>query len=463
MMAALGGPTSPTASAPAAPPPDVWPPGGPPAPPAGAPAAPPQSAWQPAPAAGAPAAPPQSAWQPVAAAPPAAVPPQSAWQSPAASGPPAPPAGAPAAPPTQSAWQPAPPAGAPAAAPPPNLWPPTPPVPPAPNPRVQGILLGLMRERGDIYAGFTDVELRGLLQAHSGDVAACHETVLRHQAAGAAETTLEDNETAPAAVPAPANVNEDAMPTRAECVEAISAAAANFVCPITQALPTEPVTAEDGHVYERGAIASWFRAKDGDPTSPITGARMGTRLLEAHQVRNTIEALVKSGAIDGEVATAWKQKLADEALVTETRVLAEGGDGDASYRLGVWYEFGMNGLAKDNVQARAWYERSAAARNPKGMARFGEYLLLGVGGPQNYAHGLVMAGQAAALGSDHGAYLVGKAFSKGLYGLPKDPAQARYWLKKIFDGECEHKHLNEEGKAKAARFLRELDETDDDE
>ena len=59
-MAALGGPTSPTASAPAAPPPDVWPPGGPPAPPAGAPAAPPQSAWQPAPAAGAPAAPPQS-------------------------------------------------------------------------------------------------------------------------------------------------------------------------------------------------------------------------------------------------------------------------------------------------------------------------------------------------------------------------------------------------------------------
>ena len=169
MMAALGGPTSPTASAPAAPPPDVWPPGGPPAPPAGAPAAPPQSAWQPAPATGAPAAPPQSA-----------------WQSPAASGPPAPPAGAPAAPPTQSAWQPAPPAGAPAAAPPPNLWPPTPPVPPAPNPRVQGILLGLMRERGDIYAGFTDVELRGLLQAHSGDVAACHETVLRLQAAGAA-------------------------------------------------------------------------------------------------------------------------------------------------------------------------------------------------------------------------------------------------------------------------------------
>jgi len=57
-------------------------------------------------------------------------------------------------------------------------------VPPAaaPNPRVQSILLGLMRERGDVYAGFTDVELRGLLQAHAGDVAACHATVRRLQA-----------------------------------------------------------------------------------------------------------------------------------------------------------------------------------------------------------------------------------------------------------------------------------------
>ena len=78
------------------------------------------------------------------------------------------------------------------------------------------------------------------------------------------ETVLEDNETASA--PAPAN-DEDANPTKeAKCVEAISAAAANLVCPIAQALPTDPVTAEDGHIYERGAIESWFRAKDGDPT-----------------------------------------------------------------------------------------------------------------------------------------------------------------------------------------------------
>ena len=270
------------------------------------------------------------------------------------------------------------------------------------------------------------------------------------------ETVLEDNETARA--PAPVN-DEDANPTKeAKCVEAISAAAANLVCPIAQALPTDPVTAEDGHIYERGAIESWFRAKDGDPTSPITGARMGTRLLEAHQVRNTIEALVKSGAVDSELATAWRQKLKDETWVKETRAKAEVGDGGAMCLLGAWYGSGMKGLAKDLVQSRAWYERSAATRTPQGMAMFGFYLLCGIGGPEDIAFGLVNVTEAAGLGSDLGASGLGWAFFEGGHGLSKDPVRARYWLKKIADGECEHKHLQQKNITEAAEWLRELDQ-----
>ena len=56
------------------------------------------------------------------------------------------------------------------------------------------------------------------------------------------------------------------------------------------------------------------------------------------------------------------------------------------YRLGNWYGHGKYGLAKDKAQARAWYERSAAARDPRGMAGFGECLLNGIGGPQDNAH-----------------------------------------------------------------------------
>ena len=74
---------------------------------------------------------------------------------------------------------------------------------------------------------------------------------------------------------------------------------------------------------------------------------MGKNLLPATQARNTIEALVKSGAIDGEVATAWKRKLADETKVKETRAKAEDGNGDAMYCLGTWYGHGTNCLAVD--------------------------------------------------------------------------------------------------------------------
>ena len=66
--------------------------------------------------------------------------------------------------------------------------------------------------------------------------------------------------------------------------------------------------------------------------------------------------------------------------------------------------------------------------------------------------------EAAGLGSELGAYRLGWAFFEGKYGLPKDPARARYWLKKLVDGECKIKHLVDSAKAEAAEMLRELDE-----
>ena len=241
--------------------------------------------------------------------------------------------------------------------------------------------------------------------------------------------------------------------------------AKEFICPITQELPIAPVTAEDGKIYEETAIREWFSKKDGEPTSPSTGAVIGTKLFPAPQVRNTIETLIQSGDIDDELATAWKQKLAeklaDETLVKETRALAKGGDGEAMYCLGTWYGTGLNGLAKDDVQARAWLERSAATRHPQGMAMFSSYLLGGIGGPQDKVFGIMNVTDAAHLGSDVGAFFLGKAFFKGTSGLPKDPARARFWIKKVVDRECEHKHLSSDARADAARWLHELDGGDD--
>ena len=253
-------------------------------------------------------------------------------------------------------------------------------------------------------------------------------------------------------------LTEDASPDKKHKV-APNAIAEEHVCPLARELPLDPVMAEDGRIYEEEDIRDWFavkRERGEPPTSPATGLVIGTRLVPAVQARNTIEVLVKSGAIDGEIAEAWQKKLEQESEVAVTRADAEGGDGKSMYRLGRWYENGECGLAKDDVQARAWYERSAAARDPMGMAKFGDCLLAGAGGPQDDVFGVMNVTEAAHLGSDVGAFLLGRAFFESCNGLPKDPVRAQYWLKKAFDGECEVKHLNEEGRAEAAVYLREL-------
>ena len=253
------------------------------------------------------------------------------------------------------------------------------------------------------------------------------------------------------------DLTEEASPQEKKMRASINDVAADLRCPITQELPLDPVIAKDGKIYEREAILEWFRKKDGDATSPSTGKVIGTELVPAVQVRNTIESLIESGAIEGEAAEAWQKKLEQEKEVKEIRALAEGGDGYSMWRLGVRYRQGVLGLAENAEQARAWYKRSAAVRHPMGMAAFGEALLHGVGGSTDTSLGLVLVTEAATNGSDFGAYTLGKAFFEGNFGLTKDPVRARFWLKKVLDGECKFKHMSESGKANATRLLRELD------
>ena len=251
------------------------------------------------------------------------------------------------------------------------------------------------------------------------------------------------------------DLTKDASPEKKQKV-ALTTIAKELLCPITQELPFDPVMAKDGKIYEREAILEWFRKKDGDATSPSTGKVIDTELVPVVPVRNTIESLIQTGVIEGEIAEAWQKSLEFEKRVKEMRAKAEGGDGEAMQWMGVSYTYGQS-VAKDDAQARAWFERSAAARNPKGLASFSHCLLSGIGGPQDISFGLVNLTEAAGLGSDFGAYLLGWVFFNGAYGLPKDPVRARYWLKKLVDGECEFKHLCPTHIPLATRMLAAMD------
>ncbi|EKX31328.1 hypothetical protein GUITHDRAFT_75562, partial [Guillardia theta CCMP2712] len=43
----------------------------------------------------------------------------------------------------------------------------------------------------------------------------------------------------------------------------------SFICPISMALMTDPVTCCDGHTYQRSSIETWLRHR---LSSPLTGA-----------------------------------------------------------------------------------------------------------------------------------------------------------------------------------------------
>lgn len=59
-----------------------------------------------------------------------------------------------------------------------------------------------------------------------------------------------------------------------------------FTCPITHDPFTNPVLAQDGHMYERSAIERWFTTSN---RSPITNNRMNTTLIPVIPVRKLME------------------------------------------------------------------------------------------------------------------------------------------------------------------------------
>ena len=219
----------------------------------------------------------------------------------------------------------------------------------------------------------------------------------------------------------------------------VDSIADEYLCPITQELPIDPVMAEDGRIYERLAIMEWLGR---NRQSPITREPMGINLIRSPQVRNTLERLVTSGAIEGDKAAAWTKKLENEKKLKELRAKAEHDPG-AMYKLGLSHSRGWLGLPKSAEQARACYKRGAALHDVKSMAKYGAYLTTGLGGEPIPTLGILYLTRAAERGSNLAAYQLGMAFFRGSYGLPQDRAQARYWLGKVADGSCLVKNLEQ--------------------
>jgi hypothetical protein len=126
-----------------------------------------------------------------------------------------------------------------------------------------------------------------------------------------------------------------------------------------------------------------------------------------------LEALKK-----GDYATAAK----------ELRPLAERGNAEAQYRIGLMYEFGK-GFSVDKTRAISWIGKAAAQGHMLAEQELGVIYATGDGAPQDNAQAVTWFRKAAMQGDATAQYNLGLMYAKGT-GVKVDNAQAIAWFRK---------------------------------
>ncbi|EOD25899.1 hypothetical protein EMIHUDRAFT_254550 [Emiliania huxleyi CCMP1516] len=193
----------------------------------------------------------------------------------------------------------------------------------------------------------------------------------------------------------------DAESKRQRAATLADEAASEFLCPITLELPLDPVTAADGHIYERSAIERHMATQGAALRSPITNMPMSPTLLEATQVRNAIEKL--AAHIDGDKAKRWRRRLEESEKLVHLRRLAETGDPEAMLSLHFHYYF----LKHQPEEAFHYAKIAADLGNARGLQKAGFALCHGKGVCKNQANGVALLAAAAGAGHGYAAYELG--------------------------------------------------------
>ena len=236
------------------------------------------------------------------------------------------------------------------------------------------------------------------------------------------ESTMEDQVQALKEALPPATLAVQRPVAASELRSSVETTIAELCCPITKALPVDPVAAEDGGVYEREAIERWIEEK---ATSPVTNKPMGATLRPAAQVRSAVRAVARWAGERGKKVAA--QMRHEEEFRTQKQ-LAAGGDRDAMLGVALAYADGR-GVAKNKESAYRWALRAAEHGSVKAL-----YLMPVISGHNTQSKTVVaLDWQEAALRGDARACV---SVARVYVGQPDDgDERAKRWYQKA--AQCE--------------------------
>ena len=180
---------------------------------------------------------------------------------------------------------------------------------------------------------------------------------------------------------------------------------------------SNPVTAEDGRIYEESAKKKHFNTKPGyvKVDSPTTRQPMGKKLFSSPMIKSYLETMIIENGAQGDLANKWREDFEEKKRSEELIHRAQNQcrlSMDQMRDVGKWCLDGNPDLyIKKNLSlAFRMFERLRAANDPDGTAYFGRMLYRGEGPIQNIQIGLVSLGVAAGQGSTIAAVYLGECF-----------------------------------------------------
>ncbi len=106
--------------------------------------------------------------------------------------------------------------------------------------------------------------------------------------------------------------------------------------------------------------------------------------------------------------------------------LAEKGDVSAQRGVGKLYEKGR-GVDRDFAKAVRWYRPAAEQGDAESQYRLSVAYGYGAGVKKDEATAILWLRKAAEGGQKRAQKSLAKGYQDGLFGLPRDPAKAKYW------------------------------------